>query len=324
MNSKSMKMKNIVLLILSLCVVKFAISQSEWRTDEGKLLRTRAFGSSTSVNNQIYIIGGVTNPYTNSAIDTDVVEEYDPLNKTCVEKVGRLPTMRHSFGIATDNKNLIYVVGGADMNSNYRSELEVYNVATDVWTKLKNMPTARQQTCAALIGDSLYVIGGDNNVENPKTKYCFEVYIISKDEWIKKTDMEISVRNACTVVFNSKIYVVGGHGAGNVVLEYNPQNGSWTRKADMPTPRTDLAVELLNGKIYAIGGHPGISMVEEYDPLTDRWRKKANMPVRRCFHSSAIVNKRIYILGGMSTQNSSQSNNFKSIESFFPNVTKLN
>lgn len=305
---------------MALFVLKCAFSQNEWRSNEGKLLNARAFAGSVSVNDKIYIIGGVVNPYTSSNRNTDVVEEYNPSTKSCSIKAGRLPTMRHSFGLATDNKNLIYVVGGADMNSNYHSALEVYNVEKDEWVKLANMPTTRQQTCAALIGDSLYVIGGDNSVQNPMTKYCFEVYVVSQNRWIKKTNMETAVRNGCAVVFNSKVYVIGGHEPnGNVVLEYNPPNGKWIKKTNMPTPRTDLAVEVLNGKIYAIGGHPGIPAVEEYDPSTDSWKKMANMPTGRCFHSSAVANNRIFILGGANTQHSNQPTNFKTIESFMPN-----
>ncbi len=298
-------------------MLKCAEGQNGWRTGEGKLISARAFAGSVSVNDKVYIIGGVEDPYTSSNRNTDVVEEYNPSTKTSTEKEGRLPTMRHCFGIATDNKNLIYVVGGGIWNGGFSSSLEVYNVEKDEWVKLANMPTTRQQTCAALIGDSLYVIGGDNSVQNRLTKYCFEIYVVSQNKWIKKPNMETPVRNGCAVVFNSKIYVIGGHESGsNVVLEYNPRNGKWSRKANMPTPRTDLAVEVLNGKIYAIGGHPGIPAVEEYNPSNNSWKKMTGMPAGRCFHSSAVVNNRIYILGG--GRYSDQPNNFNSIESFSP------
>lgn len=312
-------MRKIGMIFMALWTLNCA-GQSEWKTEEGKLLIARAFAGSVSVNNRIYIIGGVVDPYTSSNRNTDVVEEYDPLTKTCTERKGRIPTMRHCFGIASDDKNLIYVVGGGVWNGGFSSSLEVYNVEKDEWVKLASMPTTRQQTCAALIDDSLYVIGGDNGSrQNPLTKYCFEVYIVSQNKWIKKPDMETPVRNGCAVVLNSKIYVIGGHESGsNVVLEYNPQNGKWTRKANMPKPRTDLAVEVLNGKIYAIGGHPGIPTVEEYNPLTGSWKKMADMPAGHCFHSSAVANNRIYILGG--GRYSKQPNNFNSIESFSPST----
>jgi len=322
MNPKSKKMKNMILLFLCFFMTQCAISQSEWKTDEGKLLQGRAFAGSASLHNKIYIIGGVINPYTDADQNTDIVEEYDPLNKTRIEKNGRMPTARHCFGIATDHHNSIYVAGGADWDGNYRAELEVYHVDTDKWTKLKSMPTPRQQTCAALIGDSLYVIGGDNSAGNPATRYCFEVYVISKNEWVAKPNMPIAARNACAVVFNKKIYVIGGHGEGNKVLEYHPAKGSWAQKANMPTPRTDLAVELLNGKIYAIGGHPGIPAVEEYDPWTDLWKKKENMPAGRCFHSSAVFNHSIYILGGSTLYSDNQRGDFRNIESFMPDALR--
>ena len=314
-------MRIFVLLFLGLAIAKCTLSQNEWEINEGRLLNARAFAGSVSVNDRIYIIAGVVNPYTSSGQDTDVTEEYNPSTKSCTERKGRIPTKRHCFAIATDNKNLIYVVGGADTNSNFHSALEVYNIGKDEWAKLANMPTARQQTCAALIGDSLYVIGGDNTFRNPLTKNCFEVYVVSQNKWVRKPNMKMPVRNGCSVVFDSKIYVIGGHDPnGNVVLEYNPRYGKWTRKANMPTPRTDLSVEVLNGKIYAIGGHPNIPAVEEYDPLTDNWKKKANMPAGRCFHSSAVVNNKIYILGGANSQYTNQANNFKSIESFTSNT----
>lgn len=306
---------------MALCFFKCAVSQNGWKTNEGNLIKPRAFAGCVSVNDKIYIIGGVANPYTSINRDTEIVEEYNPKTKICTEKTGRLPTKRHCFSLVTDNTNLIYAIGGADMNSLYHSALEVYNVEKDRWTALANMPTPRQQTCAALFGDSLYVIGGDNSVKNPLTKYCFEVYVVSQNRWIKKPDLKFPVRNACAVVFQSKIYVIGGHDPnGNVVLEYNPQNGQWKRKTNMITPRTDLTVEVLNGKIYAIGGHPGIPVVEVYNPLTDTWKKLPDMPSGRSYHSSAVANNRIFVLGGNNTTHTKQPANFTTIESFLPDA----
>lgn len=317
LGQKNYIMKNLGLFLLAICSFKCAMSQTGWKTNEGNLIKTRAFAGSVSVNGKIYIIGGVVNPYTNEGRDTEVIEEYDPKTRTCKEIASRIPTKRHCFSLVTDNTKLIYAVGGANMNSQYHSSLEVYNVERGEWKALADMPTPRQQTCAALVGDSLYVIGGDNGVKKPLTKYCFEVYVVSQNKWVKKPNLKTPVRNACAVVFQSKIYVIGGHDPnGNVVLEYNPKNGQWTRKNNMITPRTDLTAEVLNGKIYAIGGHPGIPAIEEYNPLTNTWKKLKNMPAGRCFHSSAVANNRIYIIGGNNTLFSGHANNFKTIESF--------
>lgn len=311
-------MNKLGFLLLGLCVFRCSVSQSDWRTD-GELLNSRAGAGAVTVMGKIYIVGGLQNPFTASQKNAEMVEAFNPVTNTCIETSGRIPTPRHLAGIATDHKNLIYVAGGADTHSNFHTALEVYDVEKDKWTKLANMPTSRQQTCAALVGDSLFVIGGDNGAQNPLTKYCFEVYVVSENKWVKKSNMELPVRNACAVVFDSKIYVIGGHELnGNGVLEYNPQTGKWTRKANMPTPRTDLAVELVDGKIYAIGGHPGVPVVEEYEPQTNSWRKMTNIPDGRCFHASAAVKNRIYLLGGANSRLSNKTHNFKTIESFTP------
>jgi len=59
----------------------------------------------------------------------------------------------HPFG------NMIYVFGGEGPQGTFR-ENEMYDAGTDTWTTMAPMPTARHGLGAAVVGDTIYVIGG--------------------------------------------------------------------------------------------------------------------------------------------------------------------
>jgi N-acetylneuraminic acid mutarotase len=54
---------------------------------------------------------------------------------------------------------MIYVFGGEGPQGTFR-ENEMYDAGTDTWTTMAPMPTARHGLGAAVVGDTIYVIGG--------------------------------------------------------------------------------------------------------------------------------------------------------------------
>ena len=124
---------------------------------------TRNHAFSGVVNNKIYVIGGrqgagaipVTSP-------TDIVEEYDPATNLWGPVKSRMPTPRSGGGAATYNGK-IYVGGGElqtrQMAAAFRA-LEAYDVATDTWTILPSMPSARHGNAAGFIGNKLHMVSG--------------------------------------------------------------------------------------------------------------------------------------------------------------------
>jgi N-acetylneuraminic acid mutarotase len=155
----------------------YDISTNTWET-RSPMPTTRNHAFSGVVNGKIYVIGGrqgaanipVTSP-------TDIVEAYDPATDLWGPVRQPMPTARSGGGVATYNGK-IYVAGGElqtrQLAAAFRA-LEAYDPATDSWTILPSMPSARHGVAAAFIGNRLHLIsgkmegGGAADMGNPAT-----------------------------------------------------------------------------------------------------------------------------------------------------------
>lgn len=115
------------------------------------------------VGNKIYIIGGrVGSAVVVTSSNTNVVEIYDPTNDTWGAAGLRMPTSRSGMGWATLNGK-IYIAGGQVYDRHVFAVIravEVYDPATNSWSSLPTLLTARHGVSMAAIGNRLYVIGG--------------------------------------------------------------------------------------------------------------------------------------------------------------------
>jgi N-acetylneuraminic acid mutarotase len=115
------------------------------------------------VNGKIYVIGGrVGSSVITTSSNTNVVEVYDPATDLWGAAGMRMPTSRSGMGWAT-YQNKIYIVGGQMYDRNVFAAIravEGYDPATNTWTILPTMFTARHGVNVAIIGKRLYAIGG--------------------------------------------------------------------------------------------------------------------------------------------------------------------
>ena len=123
--------------------------------------RNHAFGG--VVNGKIYVIGGRTgHGFILSATNTDVVEEYNPINDSWSAPKERMPTARSGGASGTDGRR-IYVAGGEvttkDLVGAYRS-VEAYDPAINAWFTLPSMPMPRHGVAGAVIGNRFHLVSG--------------------------------------------------------------------------------------------------------------------------------------------------------------------
>ena len=222
------------------------------------------------VNGRIYVLAGKA-AKDNQAVNFKtwkVVEMYDPQTDTWVRKQDMF-LRRESFGIGVV-AGKIYAIGGNVHPGDRKPDeprrvdlVEVYDPATDTWAKRADMPTRRNSVKAAVIRDTLYVIGGSGwppDGQGGPALATIEAYHPKTNRWRKKPDMPNLRWLFSTVVVDEKIYLIGG---------------------------TDLQ-----------SGDRGPAPVEVYDPATERWRLLPGMPTIRRPFAVAAVNGNIYVLGG--------------------------
>jgi len=151
-------------------------------------------------------------------------------------------------------------------------------LAQDPWTRVSDMPTARNAHAIETVNGKIYVFGG----EQLKSK-TVEEYSPTTNTWDTKTDMPTERGWLSCSVVNKKIYAIGGGDvfpptkSYKIVEEYDPATDTWTTKTSIPVGRIAHAPHSVSigGKIYVIGGggilaSDAYSEVYVYSPVSDR------------------------------------------------------
>jgi N-acetylneuraminic acid mutarotase len=116
-----------------------------------------------AVNGKIYVIGGRTgHAFILSATNTDVVEEYSPVNDMWSAPKERMPTPRSGGATGTDGRR-IYIAGGEvttkELVGAFRA-VEAYEPATNSWISLPPMSMPRHGIAGAVIGNEFHLVSG--------------------------------------------------------------------------------------------------------------------------------------------------------------------
>jgi len=177
---------------------------------------------------------------------------------------------------------------------------------TNYLTAKAPMPTARADHAAAVINDTIYVIGGRAGWTGLTTN---EEYNPQTDMWTTKSSMSTGRYGHAVAAVNGKIYVIGGIDEFNgtalaVNEEYNPLTDTWITKAPMPTARYGHIAVAVNNKIYAIGGSSS-TINEEYDPINNTWTTKSNSLEH--IDTAAVVDNKIYTISDQTQEYNPQT-----------------
>jgi len=200
--------------------------------------------------------------------------------------------------------------------------VEVYNPATDEWSKRKPLPTPRTALCAVAAKDAtghafIYAIGG-RNVDIPGNGLdVVEAYDPLTDTWVSKSPMPINLHAmTATLGPEGKIYVLGGTNSKidniNAVQAYDPAADRWTRPTVMPYGQECACSTFIpepNGEIVVLGGwgdpkKDALASVVAYNPRTDSWRWLPRLVTPTAAAGAATVKTadgltHVYVIGGM-------------------------
>lgn len=221
-------------------------------------------------------------------------ETPDPLAWTTLAK---MPTARSEMpAVYLDGR--IYVPGGFGNNFRIEDEIvfEAYDIATDSWKRLADIPLERANHHAlAVYGGQIYLFndwdGGGTLRYDPAT-----------NGWTELTPPPEARYAGAAVAWEDYIYLVGGVGSGstNAVLRYDPTMDSWAVLAAHRQRREHVAAAVLAGEIYLLGGRldRDFNIVEIYNIAEDRWRAGNSMKEKRTGFGAVTIGDRIYAAGG--------------------------
>jgi N-acetylneuraminic acid mutarotase len=175
------------------------------------------------------------------------------------------------------------------------------------WTVGSPMPRLTTEVAAAVLGDTIYIIGGYD--EEGEGVGMVEVYNATTDSWVKGVaQLPIPLHHTSAASYQGKVYVAGGYTgdwtASDRLFIYDPSTNEWSQGNPMPTPRGYPTANFINGSMYVIGGDGGadkeraVNATESYSPLTNQWTIQTSMPTARHHAASAVVDDKLYVVGG--------------------------
>lgn len=180
--------------------------------------------------------------------------------------------------------------------------------AQTAWQPVATQNTAEKhhENAVALVGDSLYVIGG----RGPKP---LEALNLKTTVWQRLPTPPVEMHHFQAVTYNNEVYVIGAF-TGNyphetplpVVHIYSPQQHAWRTGAEIPAERRrgSAGVAVYNDKIYVVcgitdGHYDGhVAWLDEFDPKTGQWRRLTDAPRPRDHVQAAVVGDKLYVAGG--------------------------
>ena len=221
----------------------------------------------------------------------------------------------------------LYAVGGyTDTKYHATTRVDVYNPATNSWSRKKDAPykVTHAGTAIDTSNGNVWLVGGFiGNFPSPQGTKAVWKYNPGSDSWTKGPDLPESRGSGGAQIVDHKLYYLGGananrHGDSGKcwVLDLNNTSAGWKSFTSIPKARNHFGYATVNNKIYVFGGQnelekKGVTLSSGYvyDPANNKWSGIAAMP-RPYSHFSFTVGvyKGRYILmaGGENPHNTAK------------------
>ncbi|WP_139176670.1 Kelch repeat-containing protein [Chryseobacterium wanjuense] len=222
-------------------IEKYNIKDNRWSIINSSLVPKR-FANSETYDNKIYIFNG----WGNSHLEIVDLETH----KKTKGAVNRAYT--GNAGSAIHNGR-IYTFGGSGLNNAattvFSDRFQYYDIASDTWHPLPNMPTAREAK-GKIVNDKLYVIGGFNGTSSR----LVNVYDLNKNLWTEQYTMPVGISGHSLAVSGHKIFIVGGSNNQTFLAYFDTETNKLHQLTSNMIPRRHAAAEIYNNKLYIMGG----------------------------------------------------------------------
>lgn len=199
----------------------------------------------------------------------------------------------------------IVLMGGLCEGRSLKSTL-AYFPAQNLWHRLADMNSDRNEHAVVECGGFLYCIGG-------YPRGCsVERFDPLTNEWTQMADLLQRTFAPAAISCDECIYVFGGKDgfeALSTVQCYQPSSNSWSLGPAMCQARKALCAVSFAGDLYAIGGcvndNYALNRVEKLSVATQRWTELSPMTQERKYASAAVTGDNILVIGGFQKTSSS-------------------
>ncbi len=171
------------------------------------------------------------------SIDEDQGESQDTNVEQTISLASNTYTGWKSCGTMTSERSYmssvvinddIYTFGGSE-DSDVTNKTEVYDTATEVWSRKTAMPQARYKHTALVNGNKVYICGGYDEENNGISS--IDVYNQLTDSW--EESIYTPNVNTCygSGIYNGELYIFGGkedEEAVQKIYKYNLETNGWS------------------------------------------------------------------------------------------------
>ncbi|MFN8149189.1 MAG: PQQ-dependent sugar dehydrogenase [Candidatus Nanopelagicales bacterium] len=277
-----------------------------YQTDTALPVQLLDSGSAT-IGQDLYVVGGKT-----SAAHVNTLYRFNATTDAWTKLTDKPGTAVENPSVVAWNGKL-YVAGGASGPfSGAVTETWVYDPVADAWTAGPPLATARAGAGAALVGSTMYVVGGMDNTGASLTS-VEKLDLSTFSAWTSAPSLSTPRDNPGVVAIGTTLYAFGGRTRlsngtevdGTLATTEALASGasSWVAKASMITGRRTMAAAVVNGKAYLAGGEitptaGAFPQNEQYDPVTNTWAAMPNLPTPRHGMAVGVLNGQIHLVSG--------------------------
>lgn len=167
-----------------------------------------------------------------------------------VQRLSPLPRPR-SFASAVIARGRLIVVGG-NLNSNTRcGYVDLYDIASNTWSRGPDMPTSRD-TAVVVISNQLYALGGYNGIAAVDT---VERLDLDRMVWERLPPLPRKQSAHRAVYDGNRVYLFGDYLQLDRVVGGQPETGEWTLLEVPYAPARHTAAALAGDSILLLGGN---------------------------------------------------------------------
>ena len=216
-----------------------------------------------------------------------------------------LPEARRDMA-AVVYENEIYLFGG-QTSAGVSAAAVRYDPLNKAWETLADKPTAVSHAQGALLGEKVYVPGGQ--AADGKPIAALEVYDLRQDQWDTLAPLPVPLSRYGLAAYEGNLYLVGGWDGetySSAVYRYDPETDAWSERSPLPGPLGGCGVAALPGKLLVIGGFDGTQALTQtlaYFPNRDNsgddpWEERPALPEARYNLSVVTLANAAYVIGG--------------------------
>ncbi|MBN2055163.1 hypothetical protein JW905_09590 [bacterium] len=192
---------------------------------------------------------------------TGTMLRYDPLATAWLTPGPSLPIPVCGAAVALIG-NCIYVAGGfTDLDTPWSAtaEIQIYDIASGVWTSGEPLPEARGGLIGGAVGGEFVVAGGSIDDGFPTSAPCYS-YSPTSDAWSPRPPLPAAAGlvfgAACT--HDERLYVTGDYRGYTAFYSYDLTLDTWNVLADVPAGGGQSPVLLSTPVgVFCIGGGSG-------------------------------------------------------------------